>query len=106
MHVSLRDTPCGLRPLSACALTYLVLPRRELSLGSNEITSLAGVTFRSCKRPLPDKLPSVSRRCSRHCGMCVVACALTYLVLTRRYLTLSNNAITSLAGVTFPASMG
>ena len=35
-----------------------------------------------------------------------VACALTYLVLPRRNLYLSFNAITSLAGVTFPASLG
>jgi hypothetical protein len=34
-----------------------------------------------------------------------VACALTYLVLPRRMLTLHNNAITSLAGVTFPDSI-
>ena len=29
----------------ACALTYLVLPRRKLYLDDNAITSLAGVTF-------------------------------------------------------------
>ena len=34
-----------------------------------------------------------------------LACALTYLVLSRRYMDLYNNTITSLAGVTFPASL-
>ncbi len=34
-----------------------------------------------------------------------VACALTYLCLPRRSLELNNNAITSLAGVAFPASL-
>ena len=34
-----------------------------------------------------------------------VACALTFLVLPRRTLFLHYNQITSLAGVTFPASL-
>jgi hypothetical protein len=34
-----------------------------------------------------------------------VACALTFLVLPRRYLSFGRNQITSLAGVTFPASL-
>ena len=32
---------------ATCALTYLLLPRRELGLSSNQLTSLAGVTFPS-----------------------------------------------------------
>ena len=47
----LNCAPCsslGQHPLHsglACALTYLVLPCRELYLNNNAITSLAGVTF-------------------------------------------------------------
>jgi len=47
------DIPVACTPPSAavavgtvtCALTYLMLPRSELDLNNNAITSLAGVTF-------------------------------------------------------------
>ena len=74
--------------------------------------SLCVLSVRSCSR-CPRTSQQTPCACSR--GACTppsvavavgtVSCALTYLVLPRRRLTLIDNAIESLAGVTFPASL-
>ena len=113
---------------ATCALTCLMLPRRSLDLDSNQLTSLDGVPFpanltsespspieglesgilRLLSLSIPNRLRVHSSAQPPSTAVAVVpaTCLLTCLMLPRRSLDLSYNQLTSLDGVTFPASLG